>query len=47
MPWASIWLVKRQRRITDAMDHALAEIGEAKDAIVSAAAEHTLARSEW
>ena len=34
-------------KITEAMDHALAEIGEAKDAFVSAAAQHTLKRSEW
>ena len=34
-------------KITEAMDHALAEIGEAKDAFVSAAAQHTLERSEW
>ena len=34
-------------KITEAMDHALAEIGEAEDAFVSAAAQHTLERSEW
>ena len=33
-------------KITEAIDHALAEIGEAKDAFVSAATQHTLERSE-
>jgi metal-responsive CopG/Arc/MetJ family transcriptional regulator len=34
-------------KVTQAMNQALAEIGEASDAFVSAAAGRTLQRSEW
>jgi metal-responsive CopG/Arc/MetJ family transcriptional regulator len=34
-------------KVTQAMNHALAQIGETSDAFVSAAAGRTLQRSEW
>jgi hypothetical protein len=33
--------------VTDAMDKACAELGQTKDALVSAAARRILERSEW
>jgi metal-responsive CopG/Arc/MetJ family transcriptional regulator len=34
-------------KVTEAMNNALAEIGEAKDSFVSSAARRVLERSEW
>jgi len=47
MPYASMWRAARPTKITEAMDQALAEIGERNDPFVAAASRRRLEQSEW
>ncbi|MGD1101239.1 MAG: hypothetical protein ABSA59_04160 [Terriglobia bacterium] len=45
--YGSIWRATRRTEVTEAMNRAAAEVGEAKDTFVSAATRRILERSEW